>query len=252
MSERCPYTVAQAERYARDPRSSTVANFAAHLDGCERCQRRVDRLNDELANAVVTLPEMAPPPELRAAMLAAAKAPNASAEPAAPVTPKGRVVARLGESPSTTRSTPGWQLAQWVAVAAALILGLGVGWVAHPSQPPIVSQFPVALPAGASLSLVRVGVHRVSGSASFVGATDQHSAYLVLLGVTPPAAGKNFTLWYLTPNGKTSKAADVTSVTHSGVYTVENPPANLTGMAISVEPQPHEVAPTGPLVFATD
>jgi anti-sigma-K factor RskA len=209
------------------------ASFERHLDGCPTCRAEVASLRETSA-AFADDVAAAPPPELRAAVLAGISRVR-PLPPTAPVTG-----AELEEGPAHRR--------RWFpALVAAVVLAIvGVGgaiwqpWEDDSSttltaldrvlQDPAAERFTQDLPSG--------------GTATIVRSAKEHRAVLVTEDLPAAPDGKVYQLWLQSPTQEMVSAGLMPAGTTTALLSGDSDDA--IGAGISVEPaggsdQPTEV-----------
>ena len=255
------------------------AEFAEHLPQCAECAQRVDRTESVAALLAAGVEQVDPPPRLREAVLAAARAPQNSrptgvrsapvaAQPPAAVRPDGdqsdadrphadrphadRLHADRRTSPPLPVGAPVTlgRLARSrrvlaVAVAAVLV-AVGIGWVAGAVLGPDGASSN-ALPQLSAQSVRSATLVADGGDRVFaVVLTEGSQASLVPVSMKPAAAGEAFWLWGIAdgapvPLGRVSPGSGaVSSVVDAG----SADPSSFPTFAVSSEPV--DAVPTAP------
>ena len=137
--------------------------YEAHLARCERCREEVASFSEAAASLAFAVPPVAPPPDLRARIAAAARADRARVVPLRP-----------------RRAYPALAAA---AVAACVAVGLGV-WAAN-----LHSRLGSATAAMQAFAL--------KGANGSLLVTGTHQATLVVSGLPPAPGGKTYEVWVL-------------------------------------------------------
>lgn len=151
----------------------------------------------------------------------------------------------------TARTLPGtgnrWRSAV-LAVAAAIVIGLGavgVGLALRPPAPPSTAQQIFAAPDVRTVS----GDIPVGGKATFVFSHDRNAGVLVMNNVPPPSTGTVYQMWLVGTEGPRSAGTmDAGSVSPSTTAVVPDL-GDSTELAFTVEPGAGSTQPTG-AVFA--
>jgi anti-sigma-K factor RskA len=209
------------------------ALFEEHLQTCERC-------TDEIAGMRLTAAELsrttevAPPPQLRADVLAAIS----QVRPLPPVVDNIVALHRARAARSV------WQV---VAAACAVVAIAVAGWG--------YSQHRNADRISSAQSTIQALLHapdlRVSttalrqGSGTLMYSAREHRVMLIGQGMPALASGKTYQLWMLPANGKPVSAATFRTDSSGGVeLPVTGDLTGIARMAISVEPSGGSVEPT--------
>jgi len=82
----------------------------------------------------------------------------------------------------------------------------------------------------------------------FVAADHQHW-YLRVQGLEPPAAGRQYQLWFLSPAGPVSAGTFAAAPGAPVALSSEHMPAGTVGVVITLEPAPGSAAPSGPEIL---
>jgi len=168
--------------------------FEQHLRGCERCRDEVAMLRATAASLAHDSPAVAPPPELRARILATARAERDNVVPLRPrwAAPVAAVAA--------------------VAACAAVVLGVWAATLNHTlgNRDAALRNQARALAVAASPDARRISL--TGGHGALVVTPDGRAA-LLLSGLPKPGAGKVFEAWVV--SGGAAKPAGVFSGTGS-------------------------------------
>ena len=167
-----------------------VREFEQHLRDCERCRDEVAMLRETAASLAHDSPAVAPPPELRARILATARAERGNVVPLRPrwAAPVAAVAA--------------------VAACAAVALGVWAATLNHTlgNRDAALRAQARALAVAASPDARRIAL--TGGHGALVVTPDGRAA-LLLSGLPKPGTGKVFEAWVI--SGGAAKAAGVFS-----------------------------------------
>ncbi|MFL6088724.1 MAG: anti-sigma factor domain-containing protein [Aeromicrobium sp.] len=202
------------------------AGFERHLGSCEECSNEVPGLC-EAAARLADLTEAAPPPHLRAKVLAQAR----SARPLPPV--------------GTPSAQPRRRLPALVAAAAAIVAlgagaGVGIGW--HPWQERQTVQLSLAdrvLQAGDAESWTR---EIPGGKITVTRSKSVGTAVMSTVGLPVAPTGKVYEFWLQKPDKSLAPAGLATSGT--GEFVLRGDAATAVGAGLTVEPAGGSAAPT--------
>ena len=165
-----------------------VREFEQHLRDCERCRDEVAMLRETAASLAHDSPAVAPPPELRARILATARAERGNVVPLRPrwAAPVAAVAA--------------------VAACAAVALGVWAATLNHTlgNRDAALRDQARALAVAASPDARRISL--TGGHGALVVTPDGRAA-LLLSGLPKPGAGKVFEAWVI--SGGAAKPAGV-------------------------------------------
>ena len=233
-------------------------DFERHLSGCPACQAEVASLT-AAASELAGLSELAPPPGLRAKVMAditkvrplppvatpsdahreasvtaaresaAAHPPVEEAQPAAETEPEDEGVARI---PFTVRRRRLWH--GLVAASAALLLAIGgfTAWRAATYAP----DQSVADQVLAAPDATRQTKRFPDGStATMVRSDDLHKAVIVTSGMAAAPQGKVYQLWLQEPDGHMAPAG-LMPPGPDHVVVLDGDASTATGAGITVEP----------------
>ena len=230
--------------------------FAAHLRGCEICQREVTELQMVADTLPLAAAQVAPPPELKERIMAAVRAEAAVLEAAGPEADVPPALApepvaepaegRPAKAPRKQRDR-GWLRRPLLAlrplpaaVAAAVLIALGVGGglllSGGPSERTVPAQVVVASAPAARASLT----------------VDDDRATLQVRNFPPPPRGRVYQVWLKRPG----RAPDPTNALFSvrgGSATVEVPGSvrGVEQVLVTDEPNGGSRAPTrAPVIIA--
>ena len=166
-----------------------------------------------------------------------------------PAALRRRVLAAAGQDAVRTLPRTGrrWRAAV-LAVAAALVIGLGavgLGLALRPPAAPSTAQQIFAAPDVRTVS----GAIPVGGTATLVFSHDRNAAVLVMNNVPPPTTGTVYQMWLVGAGGTRSAGTmDAGSVSPSTTAVVPDL-GDSTELAFTVEPGTGSPQPTG-AVFA--
>lgn len=252
------------ELFAMDLLEDGVARreLEAHLARrCVNCTRGVREANDSFSLMALAAPQVTPPAELRARILAAA-----GAAPAAKVVPLAPPRAKK----------PVWQTALPWAIAAGLLVGLGYYRQAEQQRTEELVDVRVALRQMENgRKLEQAELERLRPLADFLrqaetrvvtfGETEKQpprgrvlvnpARGVLLMATNLPAlpAGRTFQMW-LIPKGGTPKPAGLFQATDGSALHLQTGVLNAgdaTAVAVSIEPSEGSTAPTTtPIVVA--
>lgn len=215
---------------ALDPQEER--EFEEHLRGCERCREEVALLRGTAVSLAHDAPPVSPPPDLRARILATARAERSNVVPL----------------------RPRWAapVAAVAAVAACAAVALGI-WAASlnrtlGNRDAVLQNQARALAVAASPDARHIALS--GGHGALVVARDGRAA-LLIDGLPAPGQGKVFEAWVV--SGKTAKPAGLFSADGKPtVVALERPvPAGAT-VAVTIERSGGAQQPTGtPIVHST-
>ena len=210
-----------------------AASIRVHVEGCASCQQTVARLRRAAAALPLEVDEISPPARLRERVYVAAAAARASTVPSAPA--RKRVVpARGGWKPAP--SIQFGRLRALLAVATvvlALLIGLAAGdLVGRNSVPPAAAQV-------ARYQLVGHGT-LAGARGTVVNLKVEGVALVDFSGLPPPAKGKVYQLWLITPGGHPDSAAVFVPDNNGGkVVLVGLPLTGYSQIAVTAEDGPN-------------
>jgi anti-sigma-K factor RskA len=214
------------------------ASFERHLAGCPACRAEVASLR-EAATALADDAALAPPPELRDAVLAGIS----RVRPLPPSAEPEEADETEGPGPSRRR--------RWFpALVAAVVLAIvGVGAVAwHPWQDDSSATLTTAQQVLADPNAQRVTQELPNGAtATVVRSPTVHRTVLVTEDLPDAPAGKDYQLWLQTP----SEALVSAGLMPSGARTVvlEGDSDDAIGVGLSLEPDGGSEQPTDVLAL---
>ena len=205
-----------------------------HLAGCESCRAEVEELRPVPAAMARSVPQIEPPPSLKASLMeivnaeAAARAGEAG-EPARPRRERRSFGAWL--SGLQPRMAAAMALA---VLALGVVVGLGVDKATNDN--------------GGSTMTVAAKIDRKlmpTGNASL--ALDGKRGTLALTDAPQPPAGRVYQLWY--QHGKTIERGGTFRPQSDGSYRASVPVAGSDAVLVTVERAGGAAAPTGPPVM---
>jgi len=217
---------------ALDDAERTV--FEEHLAGCERCAEEVRGLRQTAAE-LSKVTEVAPPPQLRADVLAGIS----QVRPLPPVLDNVLALRRARVARST------WQL---VAAACALIAIVVGGW--GYSQHRSAERARSAQESVVASLLAQPGVKAMTtsfsqGSGTIIYSPGEHEIVLLGRGLKPLPTGKTYQLWMLPDKGQAVSGGTFRTNGSGNVeYQVHGDLAGFSKMGISVEPVGGSAQPT--------
>jgi anti-sigma-K factor RskA len=209
------------------------AAFEAHLETCEECAEEV-RGMQAAAFELSRTTEVAPPPQLRADILASIN----QIRPLAPITDNVIALRRARNSRSA------WQV---MAAACALIAIVAAGWgfSQHRSGRTSVAQNSAVEQVLQASDLKANTTAFEQGSGTVVYSNSEHKFVLIGHGIPALTSDKTYQLWLLPPNGS---AVSVSTFVPDSSGNVSLPAsADLSGipkLGISVEPSGGSKTPT--------
>jgi anti-sigma-K factor RskA len=203
-----------------------------HLEGCADCRSEVERLRPVTAAMARSVPQLDPPPSLKASLMATVNA--EAAERAA----QDREV-----HPRERRSFGSWLTGLQPRMAAALAVGVLVLGVAVG-----VAVDQLAGGGGSGTTTVAAKIDRKlmpTGQASL--ALNGDTGQLQLTGAPQPPAGRVYQLWY--QHGKTIERGGTFRPHSDGSYDTKVPVGGANAVMVTVERDGGAPAPTGPPVM---
>jgi len=188
--------------------------FETHLRGCERCREQLAAFAEPTAALAFAAPPAAPPPALRARILAAAR----------------------DERPNVVPLRPRWAVPAAVAAAVASSAAVGLGVWAGILQ----SQSHTGRQALATVAL--------RGASGSLVLSSGGAAALVVSGLPPTPAGKTYEAWVVL--SRTALPAGLfTTATGAASVRLSRPVPAGAQVALTLEPAGGSPAPTSrPLV----
>jgi anti-sigma-K factor RskA len=207
------------------------AGFERHLSGCATCRVEVASLREATA-AMGDDVAIAPPPELRAAVL----------DGITRVRPLPPIVATNHRADAGTSSRRRWFP---VLVAAVVLALVGVGAPVWQPWHNDSTQLTAAERVLADTSAQRVS-HELPGgaTATIVRSTKEHRAVIVTENMAAPPAGKVYQLWLPTPDQDMASAGLMPDGATTALLDGDADEALAVGLSLEPEggsPQPTEV-----------
>lgn len=222
--------------------ASEASRVRSHLDGCRECRREWLAYQETLAGLGELAPRHEPPLALRQSILAQAASSKAVSPTPAPTT--------VSERPSWKARAARWLTPSPAFGLAALILiaALAIGMLFQARQINSMK----AMQRQGYASVLLNGTSNAPGAKGMVVYTlDGSSGFLVVNGLQPLAAGKQYQLWLIKNNQRTS--GGVFSVNPEGYHVLEiASPIALTSydaFGITIEPSGGSPGPTGAKVL---
>jgi anti-sigma-K factor RskA len=198
--------------------------FERHLAGCESCRSEVEELRPVTAAMARSVPQVDPPPSLKASLMEIVNA---------------EAAARAATSPKRRRSFGGWISGLQPRMAAAMALAvLALGVVVG------VAADQLAGGGGGTTTTVAAKIDRKlmpTGNATL--AVKGKSAELRLTGAPQPPADRVYQLWY--QHGKTIERGGTFRPERDGSYRADVPVAGANAVMVTVERKGGAPAPTG-------
>lgn len=203
-----------------------------HLAGCESCRAEVEQLRPVPAAIARSVPQVEPPPSLKANLMA-----TVNAEAGA------REVEAREERRRERRSFGSWIAGLKPRVAVALALGvLALGVVVGVAADKIAGG---GGPAGTTVAAKIDRKQMPTGQASLV--VKGNTGELELSDAPQPPSGRVYQLWY--QHGKTIERGGTFRPRSDGSYDVDLPVAGANAVLVTVEQAGGAPAPTGPPVM---
>jgi anti-sigma-K factor RskA len=206
--------------------------LARHLAGCESCRAEVERLQPVTAAMARSVPQVEPPPSLKASLMATV---NAEA---------GARAAESGKQPARERRSFGsWLAGLQPRMALALAVGvLALGVVVG------VAVDQIAGGGGTQTTTLAAKIDRMrmpTGEASL--AVNGKTGKLELTGAPQPPRGRVYQLWY--QHGKMIERGGTFRPHRNGSYAADVPVGGANAVMVTVERAGGVPAPTGPPVM---
>jgi anti-sigma-K factor RskA len=196
--------------------------YEEHLAGCEICQNNLAALSGTMVQLAFAAPPVDPPPELRERILEAARAeresPAQERENVVPLRPR-----------RTWRPTTRTAVAAALAIAACLVIGLGVWNISLSNQLNDAKRLSAVPIEGAQGSVV-------------VGAGD--TGVLVVSNLSRAPAGKTYEAWVIDKNG--ARPAGTFAGGGTVAVKLEHPVRSGSVVAVTVERAGGADQPTSP------
>jgi anti-sigma-K factor RskA len=203
-----------------------------HLAGCESCRAEVEQLRPVPAAIARSVPQVEPPPSLKANLMATVNAEAGARE----------VEAREARR-RERRSFGSWIQGLKPRVAVALALGvLALGVVVGVAADKIAGG---GGPAGTTVAAKIDRKQMPTGQASLV--VKGNTGELELSDAPQPPSGRVYQLWY--QHGKTIERGGTFRPRSDGSYDVDVPVAGANAVLVTVEQAGGAAAPTGPPVM---
>jgi anti-sigma-K factor RskA len=203
-----------------------------HLAGCESCRAEVEQLRPVPAAIARSVPQVEPPPSLKANLMA-----TVNAEAGA------RKVEAREERRRERRSFGSWIQGLKPRVAVALALGvLALGVVVGVAADKIAGG---GGPAGTTVAAKIDRKQMPTGQASLV--VKGNTGELELSDAPQPPSGRVYQLWY--QHGKTIERGGTFRPRSDGSYDGDVPVAGANAVLVTVEQAGGAAAPTGPPVM---
>lgn len=249
--------------------------FEAHLATCAECAAEVRALEGVVTALPYAVPQVDPPAALRARVLAAAGAPQASSR---------STVTEMAAGPyvSMTRTHISVNVAAWLAAAALLVVSVALGayavnlrqrvgglegrlreavnrldlterQLADATRAAERAQMRMAVLTSPDLKEVSLKGQPAAPRAAGRAFWSRSNGLLFAANDLPPLpAGRTYQLWFLTPGAPVS--AGLIKPDQSGriAAAFDTPPGtpDPTGIAVSIEPEGGVPAPTGAIYLA--
>ncbi len=202
-----------------------------HLASCESCRADVEELGPVPAALARSVPQVEPPPSLKASLMA-----TVNAEAAIPA----------GKPARERRSFAGWFQGLQPRMAAAMALAvLALGVIVGVAADKFGGSNQNTTTVAAKID--RKVLPRASASLAVKGSNGK----LVLTGAPQPSGGRVYQLWY--QHGKTIERGGPFLPKSDGTYQAELPVGDSNAVMVTVEKAGGAPAPTGPpiMVFNT-
>jgi anti-sigma-K factor RskA len=200
-----------------------------HLAGCESCRAEVEELRPVTAAMARSVPQVEPPPSLKASLMEIVNA-------------EAAVRAEQRAEPGR-RSVGAWLSGLQPRMAAAMALAvLALGVVVG------VSVDQLAGGGGAGTRTVAAKIDRkLLPTGNAVLAVKGKTAQLELTGAPQPPSGRVYQLWY--QHGKTIERGGTFRPRRDGSYRADVPVSGTDAVLVTVERAGGAPAPTGPPVM---
>jgi anti-sigma-K factor RskA len=220
-----------------------IQSLEAHLKTCADCQASLEEYRAVSEGLLLALPPQAPPPRVRARLIAGLASTQAPA------------------APRTRRVWPIWQIAGGLALAILLVLN--VSTLAQlqnlqRQQTTLTAQLRsseaalalVAYPDGRTFSLTGQ-----QGTGTVVLNSDLKRGVVFAWGLKAPDAAHTYQVWLIQPDGQRVSGGlfspEPGQPFVSVVIPFKRPLSDFTGLGITLEPSGGSLAPTGPRVLGT-
>lgn len=166
---------------------------------------------------------------------------------------RGRLLSAVDtDNVRTLPKRSGTRRTAWIAAAAALVVGLGVGGVGLSLRPP--AQQSTAQQSTAQQVFSAPDVHTISGAipaggtATVVFSRDRDAGVLVMNDVPPPTPGTVYQMWLVSDSGATSAGTmDAAAVAPSTTAVLANL-GNSTALRFTVEQGSGSTTPSGQVI----
>lgn len=238
-----------------------AADFEARLATTPELRQRVEEAKVVPWLLAGSVPQISPSADLRARILAAAAAEGAASTPAPPPQP---ITALPGRRPGRSPRLAPWK--RWLT-AAALLLALGLGTWNVQQQQQLARQGALIARQQAELAQQEAALQTLGGAERFWtmrGVPERAPAatstlalnsaakqtVLIVRGFPPPPPGETYQVWVIL-NGQPVSVGSFTPSGPESEHTLVIP-SDLTGVtqaAITIEPAPGSLGPTGPVVM---
>jgi anti-sigma-K factor RskA len=205
-----------------------------HLAGCESCRAEVENLRPVPAAMARSVPQVEPPPSLKASLMEIVNA-EAAARAGQAAEPARREGKRRSFGTWLSGLQPRTAAAMALAVLAlGVVVGIGVDKATNDN--------------GAATTTVAAKIDRTqmpTGDASL--AINGRRGTLALTSAPQPPAGRVYQLWY--QHGKTIERGGTFRPQTDGSYRANVPVAGADAVLVTVERSGGAPAPTGPPVM---
>ncbi|GAB4480361.1 MAG: anti-sigma factor [Anaerolineae bacterium] len=220
-----------------------AARVAKHLETCVMCRAKLASYEETAAALAAAIPQQAPPPYLKARLMARLEAEgHPAAEEAAPQ--RLRLSWWEQVQAALQARVPLW-MPVGVALIAALLVGSVILWqrAAHPSQQEVMT----IMLSGTEDAPEALGV--------MVLTPGQPEGVLVVSSLAPLPGNQQYQLWLIEADGSRDSGA-VFSPDAAGrarvAVTGRKPLPEYTSFGITIEPAGGSPGPTGPKVLGGD
>jgi anti-sigma-K factor RskA len=220
-----------------------LAAYEAHLAGCAACREEVELLAPAAEALPASVEPMAPPPELKARIMAEVE------REAALLAAAGPAADHPADAPERTRRHRSWvpwplpRLASLAVAAALLVLGVagGLGLARLADD-------------GAHTVAVQVDAQRAPGAGAELEIDDRGSAMLVAHGLPAPPSGRVYQVWLKRPGHAPEPTSALFAPSSDGSATATVPGAmdGIEQVLVTDEPMGGSKVPTRePLLVAS-
>jgi anti-sigma-K factor RskA len=203
--------------------------YEEHLAGCTICQDNLAALSGTMVQLAFAAPPVDPPPALRERILAAARAERQSPAPAAPPVPAVPETNVVPFRPRRWEPSTRTSIAAVVAIAACLVIGLGIWNVS------LSNQLDNARSASAPTT---VPIEGADGSVVVAG----NNGVLVVSNLEEAPVGKTYEAWVI--DGETARPAGTFGGGGTVAVKLEHPVRNGSVVAVTVEREGGSEQPT--------